>query len=87
MFLEIVFFRSLFRNTKQKLQEGDKLTYDLEIFLWAGALAFHWAFFPTIFRHLRFFLEPVPACVQIVSKLDSFLQVLLPGLLLQTLDT
>ena len=82
MFLEVVFLRSLFRNTKQKLQEGDKLTYEWEIFLWAGALAFHWAFFTVIFRHLRFFLEPVPACVQIVENLDSFLQVLLPGLLL-----
>ncbi|MBW1840347.1 MAG: sulfate reduction electron transfer complex DsrMKJOP subunit DsrM [Deltaproteobacteria bacterium] len=82
MFLEIVFFRSLFRNTKQKLQEGDKLTYEWEIFLWAGSLAFHWAFFTTVFRHLRFFLEPVPACVQIIENLDGFLQVLLPGLLL-----
>jgi nitrate reductase gamma subunit len=35
-----------------------------------------------VFRHLRFFLEPVPACVQIVEKLDGFLQVALPGLLL-----
>lgn len=82
MFLEIVFFRSLFRNTKQKLQEGDKLTYDWEIFLWVGALAFHWAFFTVVFRHLRFFLEPVPACIQIVEKLDSFLQVGLPVLML-----
>jgi len=82
MFLEIVFLRSLFRNTKAKLLEGDKLTYHWEIFLWVGALAFHWAFFTVLFRHLRFFLEPVPACVQILENLDGFLQVLLPGLLL-----
>ena len=82
MFLEIVFLRSLFRNTKQKLTAGDKLTYDWEIFLWVAAMAFHWAFFTVIFRHLRFFLEPVPTCVQIVEKLDSFLQVGLPVLLL-----
>ncbi|MBW1852766.1 MAG: sulfate reduction electron transfer complex DsrMKJOP subunit DsrM [Deltaproteobacteria bacterium] len=82
MFLEIVFFRSLFRNTKQELKEGDKLSYEWEIWLWVGALAFHWAFFTVVFRHLRFFLEPVPAYVQIVEILDGFLQVALPGLLL-----
>ena len=82
MFLEIVFFRSLFRNTKQKLKEGDKLSYEWEIWLWVGALAFHWAFFTVVFRHLRFFLEPVPACIQIVENLDGFLQIALPGLLL-----
>jgi nitrate reductase gamma subunit len=82
MFLEIVFFRSLFRNTKQELKEGDKLSYEWEIWLWVGSLAFHWAFLTVVFRHLRFFLEPVPACVQIVEKLDGFLQVALPGLLL-----
>ncbi len=82
MFLEIVFFRSLFRNTKQELKEGNKLSYEWEIWLWVGALAFHWAFFTVVFRHLRFFLEPVPACVQIIENLDGFLQVALPGLLL-----
>ena len=82
MFLEIVFFRSLFRNTKCELKEGDKLSYQWEIWLWAGALAFHWAFFTVLFRHLRFFLEPVPACLQILEKLDGFLQIGLPGLML-----
>ena len=42
MFLEVLFFRSLFRNTRMKLKEGSKLSYQLEIFLWLGALAFHW---------------------------------------------
>jgi nitrate reductase gamma subunit len=82
MFLEIVFFRSLFRNTKCELKEGDKLSYEWEKWLWAGALAFHWAFFTVLFRHLRFFLEPVPACLQILEKLDGFLQIGLPGLML-----
>ena len=82
MFLEIVFFRSLFRNTKCELKEGDKLSYQWEIWLWVGALAFHWAFFTVVFRHLRFFLEPVPACIQLLERLDGFLQIALPGLLL-----
>ena len=82
MFLEVVFLRSLFRNTKCELKEGDKLSYQWEIWLWLGALAFHWAFFTVLFRHLRFFLEPVPACLQILEKLDGFLQIGLPGLML-----
>ncbi|MGD2272113.1 MAG: sulfate reduction electron transfer complex DsrMKJOP subunit DsrM [Desulfobacterales bacterium] len=72
MILEIVFFRSLFRNTRMKLKEGSKLAYQLEIFLWVGALAFHWAFFTVLFRHLRFFTNPVPGIVQLVENADSF---------------
>jgi nitrate reductase gamma subunit len=82
MILEIVFFRSLFRNTKCELKEGDKLSYEWEKWLWIGALAFHWAFLTVLVRHLRFFLEPVPACIQLLEKLDGFLQIGLPGLLL-----
>ena len=36
--------------------------------------------FTVIFRHLRFFTEPVPACVQVLEKLDGFLQIGLPEL-------
>lgn len=73
MILEVVFLRSLFRNTRMKLKEsGNKLAYNLEIFLWVGALAFHWAFFTVLFRHLRLFTNPVPGCVELVEKIDSF---------------
>ncbi len=82
MILEIVFFRSLFRNTKCELKEGDKLSYEWEKWLWIGSLSFHWAFLTVLVRHLRFFLEPVPACLQLLDKLDGFLQIGLPGLLL-----
>lgn len=75
MALEILTFRSLFRNTRMKLQEGDKLTYSLEIFLWVGALAFHYAFLTTLLRHMRFFLEPVPVCLQWLENVDSFFRV------------
>ena len=71
MLLEIVTFRSLFRNTRMKLKEG-RVSYPLEIFLWVGALAFHYAFFTVLFRHLRFFTNPVPLPVQLVENLDSF---------------
>ena len=75
MFLEIVFFRSLFRNTRLKLKSGPKIAYNLEIFLWAGALAFHWAFFTVLLRHLRFFTEPVPMLVQALENIDSFFRI------------
>jgi nitrate reductase gamma subunit len=72
MALEILVFRSLFRNTRMRLKEGSKLSYQLEIFLWVAALAFHYAFLTVLIRHLRFFTEPVPFLVQLVENLDSF---------------
>jgi nitrate reductase gamma subunit len=71
MLLEVVAFRSLFRNTRTKLREG-RVSYSLEIFLWIGALAFHYAFFTVLFRHLRFFTEPVPLPVRLLENVDSF---------------
>jgi nitrate reductase gamma subunit len=71
MALEILAFRSLFRNTRMKLRSG-KLSYKLEIFLWVGALAFHYAFLTVMIRHLRFFTEPVPFFVQLLENVDSF---------------
>jgi len=75
MALEILTFRSLFRNTRTKLNSGPALSYNLEIFLWVGALAFHYAFLTTVVRHFRFFLEPVPVCLQMLEKVDSFFRV------------
>ncbi len=82
MILEVVFLRSLFRNTKCELKEGDKISYEWEKWLWLFSLTFHWAFFTVLFRHLRLFTDPVPACVDLVAKLDGFLQIGLPGLML-----
>ena len=72
MALEILTFRSLFRNTRMRLKEGTKISYQLEIFLWIGALAFHYAFLTVMIRHLRFFTEPVPFFVQLLENVDSF---------------
>jgi len=82
MVLEIVAFRSLFRNTRMKFREEGKISYNLEIFLWVGALAFHYAFLTVLVRHLRFFLEPVPMPIQWLEKVDSFFQLGLPVLYL-----
>ena len=72
MALEVLTFRSLFRNTRMKLKEGGRISYQLELFLWAGALAFHYAFLVVLIRHLRFFIEPVPFVIQLVENVDSF---------------
>jgi nitrate reductase gamma subunit len=75
MALEILTFRSLFRNTRMKLTQGGRLSYQLEIFLWVGALAFHYAFLVVLIRHLRLFTEPVPFFVQLTETIDSFFRV------------
>jgi nitrate reductase gamma subunit len=75
MILEIVCFRSLFRNTRMKLNGDGKLSYQLELFLWIGALAFHYAFFTVVVRHLRFFTEPVPFFVTLLEKVDGFMRI------------
>ena len=84
MVLEIFLFRSLFRNTKAAFNRNEKsrLTYSWEIFLWLGALAFHYAFLAVLLRHLRFFLNPVPACIKVVEYFDGIIQVGLPIVML-----
>ena len=79
MALEVLLFRSLFRNTKFEVKENAKFSYELEKWLWLAALAFHYAFFTVVIRHLRFFAEPTPLPVQWLENLDSFFQVGLPG--------
>jgi nitrate reductase gamma subunit len=82
MALEILTFRSLFRNTRMRLKEGSRISYQLEIFLWVGALAFHYAFLTVLIRHLRFFTEPVPFFVTLLEQVASFfrIEVLYPGI-------
>jgi nitrate reductase gamma subunit len=75
MVLEIVTFRSLFRNTRMKIKSGPTITYSLEIFLWVGALAFHYAFLTVVVRHFRFFMEPMPWALQLLENIDSFFRI------------
>ena len=82
MALEILLFRSLFRNTKTELRAGPKLTYGEQKWLWLAALAFHWSFLIILLRHLRFFMEPVPAWVLKLQAVDAFFQVGTPELYL-----
>ncbi len=82
MALEVFLFRSLFRNLKTQKHDGGQLTYGEAKWLWAAGLAFHWSFLLVLIRHLRFFTQQVPAAVQLVEGLDSFLQIGVPLLYL-----
>ncbi|MGD8352343.1 MAG: sulfate reduction electron transfer complex DsrMKJOP subunit DsrM, partial [Nitrospirota bacterium] len=75
MLLEILLFRSLFRNTKAELREGPRLAYGSDKWLWLAGMAFHWSFLTIVLRHLRFFFADVPLLVQQIEGLDGFLQV------------
>ncbi len=72
MALEVLLFRSLFRNTRVELKSGPRLIYGGNKFLWLGAMAFHWTFLVILLRHFRFFTEPVPVFVDILQSLDGF---------------
>lgn len=75
MALEVLCFRSLFKNTKAELVDGERLVYQWEKWLWLGGLVFHWTFLIVIVRHLRIFLEPVPAFVTLIEKFDGFFMI------------
>jgi nitrate reductase gamma subunit len=79
MALEILFFRSLFRNTKADIKDG-RIVYGGNKWLWLGGLAFHWTFLIVVLRHLRFFMEPTPQFVYYIQNLDGLLQVGVPVL-------
>lgn len=78
MALEVLFFRSLFRNTKTELKDGPRVVYASNYWLWLLGLAFHWSFLLIFLRHLRFFAEPVPSFVLILQEIDGFMQVGVP---------
>ena len=80
MILEILLFRSLFRNTRVQLTTGPKLSYGSSKWLWLGAIAFHYSFFIILARHMRFFTEPVPVPFEWLDKLDGILQIGVPTL-------
>jgi len=78
MLLEVLFFRSLFRNTKAELHEGIKIAYSETKWLWLFSLIFHWSFLIIFLRHFRFFADPIPAFVAYLEQIDGFFQVGVP---------
>ena len=79
MALEVLLFRSLFRNTKAELGNGASLAYGSAKWLWLGGLVFHWSFLVIIIRHNRLFLEPVPAIIALIEQFDGLFQVMVPA--------
>jgi len=77
MLLEILFFRSLFRNTRADLTDG-RLVYGASKWLWAFGLLMHWTFLIIILRHFRFFIEPTPGWVINIQNLDGLMQIGVP---------
>ncbi len=81
MALEILLFRSLFRNTKSDLV-GNKLVHGSSKWLWLFGLMFHWSFFIILIRHMRLFLEEVPPYVHFLESIDGFFQIGTPRLMM-----
>ena len=76
--LDVLLFRSLFRNTSVR-RDGKRLPfYTSERLLWAAALAFHYALLIVVVRHLRFFFDPPPAVLAVIDRVDGFFQLTVP---------
>jgi nitrate reductase gamma subunit len=84
MALEVLFFRSLLRNTKAQMVEGRRLVYRTDIALWLAGLAMHWTFLIILIRHLRLMTNPVPGFVTFVAQVDGFFEVGLPPIFATT---
>ncbi len=79
MLLEILLFRSLFRNTRSEVKDG-RIFYGSSKWLWVAAMAFHWTFLVIFLRHFRFFVEPAPFFVPWLQYLDAFFEIGVPAL-------
>lgn len=82
MVLEVLTFRSLFRNTKLSFTEEGRAIYYSSKWLWLFSLMFHYCFLVIFIRHFRFFLEPVPACISFFEMIDGMLQIGAPRMFL-----
>ncbi len=82
MALEVLTFRSLFRNTKTVLRHDDGqnpiVAYVSAKWLWLFAILFHYGFLIVVIRHMRLFMQPVPTPIATLDYFDSILQILTP---------
>ena len=78
MLLEVLLFRSLFRNTKSSFVGEDRLVHWSSKWLWLFSLAFHYCFLVIFIRHFRFFLDPVPVLIGGVEFVDGIMQIGVP---------
>ncbi len=77
MALEVLLFRSLFRNTRTDLRSG-YLIHGPSKWLWLLALLFHYSFLIIAIRHLRFFMDPIPWPIELIDKVDGMFQIGIP---------
>lgn len=89
MVLEVLAFRSLFRNTAVELKHDDGknpiVAYVSSKWLWLFAILFHYGFFLVVVRHMRLFMQPVPAPIAFLDWSDSILQILTPTIYISDL--
>lgn len=78
MALEILTFRSLFRNTKAEFRDSSRLVYGENKWLWMFSIMFHWSFLVIFLRHFRFFTEPIPFFVPLLQTFDGFMEIGVP---------
>jgi nitrate reductase gamma subunit len=76
MLLEIFFFRSLLKNTRYYL---DRTSQKDARWLWLFGILFHYSLLLVLIRHSRFFLDPVPAFVEMLSEIEAFKGVFIPS--------
>lgn len=81
MALEVLLFRSLFRNTRVEMA-GGRPVYGSAKWLWLFALLFHGSLLVVVLRHLRFFVEPIVPWIDALSALDGFFEIGHPTLYL-----
>ena len=77
MALEVLLFRSLFKNSKTE-KRGGELGVGSAKWLWLGSLVFHWSMLLILLRHLRLFLDPVPGVIMGLDAVDTFLHIGVP---------
>jgi nitrate reductase gamma subunit len=79
MALEVLLFRSLFRNTKAEINKGGSLAYGSSKWLWLGGIVFHWSFLIIFLRHGRLFLDPIPGFINALEFGDTLFQMTIPA--------
>lgn len=80
MVLEVLLFRSLFRNTRASIEDGPKLLYGSSKWLWIFSLSFHYCFLVLVLRHMRLFTNPLPFFLAPLEFFDGILQIGAPTL-------
>jgi nitrate reductase gamma subunit len=82
MLLEVFLFRSLFRNTKAEVKDLRHVAYGSAKWLWLAGIVFHYSFLTIVVRHVRFFAEPEPHLVNLISNLDGIFEIAVPTIFL-----